>query len=109
MRVQYYLATTQSVLATELTRSPQCNISMAVSLRTLLFSRFADYSYSLDKIDIRHYSLEQQASLVSDYWLLQAYGFRNYMYFPALREYDPKKSDYLLAQEYGNVIKGFPV
>ncbi len=41
-----------------------------------LFSRFADYSYSLDKENIRHYSLEQQASLVSDYWLLQAYGFK---------------------------------
>lgn len=67
MRGQYYLATTQNVLVTELTRSPQCNISMAVSVRALLFSRFADYSYSLDKADIHHYSLEQQASLVSDY------------------------------------------
>jgi hypothetical protein len=39
-----------------------------------LFSRFADYSYSLDKTDIFHYGLEQQASLVSDYWLLLHYG-----------------------------------
>lgn len=81
---------------------------MAVSLRALLFSRFADYSYSLDKADIHHYSLEQHASLVSDYWLLQAYGFGNYMYLPALKEYNPKKSDYLLVREYRNVMKGFP-
>lgn len=73
-----------------------------------LFSRFADYSYSLDKVDIRHYSLEQQASLVSDYWLLKTYGFRNYMYLPALRNYDPKESDYSLLQRYRSVMKGFP-
>lgn len=85
----------------------QAQHGMCVRTRGL-FSRFADYSYSLDKDDIRHYSLEQQASLVSDYWLLQAYGFRNYMYLPALRDYHPKKSDFLLLQEYRNVMKGFP-
>lgn len=74
-----------------------------------LFSRFADYSYSLDKANIRHYTLEQQASLVSDYWLLQAYGFRNYMYLPALRNYDPQESDYLLVQKYRKAMKGFPI
>ncbi|AWD01887.1 type IV secretion protein Rhs [Klebsiella aerogenes] len=73
-----------------------------------LFSRFADYSYSLDKENIRHYSLEQQASLVSDYWLLQAYGFKNYLYLPALRDYDHKESDYTLLQKYKLVMKGFP-
>jgi len=73
-----------------------------------LFSRFADYSYSLDKSDIRHYSLEQQASLVSDYWLLQTYGFRNYMYLTALRDYSPEESDTILLQRYRSVMKGFP-
>ncbi len=74
-----------------------------------LFSRFADYSYSLDKADIWHYSLEQQASLVSDYWLLQTYGFRNYMFLPTLRDYSPKNSDDSLLQRYRSVMKGFPV
>ena len=73
-----------------------------------LFSRFADYSYSLDKADIRHYSLEQQASLVSDYWLLQTYGFRKYMYLPALRDYSPEEPDDSLLQRYRSVMKGFP-
>lgn len=73
-----------------------------------LFSRFADYSYSLDKTGIRQYSLEQQASLVSDYWLLKTYGFRNYMYLPALRDYDPTSSTAALLEKYKSVMKGFP-
>lgn len=73
-----------------------------------LFSRFADYSYSLDKTEIRHYSLEQQASLVSDYWLLKTYGFRNHMYLPSLRGYTPEEPDYTLLQKYKSAMKGFP-
>lgn len=73
-----------------------------------LFSRLADYSYSLDKADIRHYGLEQQASLVSDYWLLKTYGFRSYMNLLQLRDYSTKESDYSLLERYRQVMKGFP-
>lgn len=38
------------------------------------FSGIADYTYSLDKVDLLHYGLEQQASIVSDYWLLKCFG-----------------------------------
>jgi hypothetical protein len=42
-----------------------------------LFSGIADYSYNLDKADIFHYGLDQQASIVSDYWLLKYNGLEN--------------------------------
>lgn len=73
-----------------------------------LFSRFADYSYSLDKADIVHYGLEQQASLVSDYWLLLNYGFEQYSYLMKYNEYNSNASTYSLIQKYKSVLKGFP-
>ncbi|POT55273.1 type IV secretion protein Rhs [Citrobacter amalonaticus] len=74
-----------------------------------LFSRFADYSYSFDKADILHYSLEQQASLVSDYWLLLTYGYsRNTSYLFENRDYDPNESVHELLRKYKSVMKGFP-
>lgn len=86
----------------------QAQYGMFVRTRGL-FSRFADYSYRLDKTAIRHYSLEQQASLVSDYWLLQTYGFKNYMYLHTLRDYSPEESGYSLLQRYRTAMRGFPV
>ena len=73
-----------------------------------LFSRFADYSYSLDKSDIFHYGLEQQASLVSDYWLLLTYGFEGTGGLYTYRDYDPQEPVYSLIQKYRKVMKGFP-
>lgn len=74
-----------------------------------LFSRFVDYSYSLDKADILHYGLEQQASLVSDYWILLTYGFNsNSTYLIQYRDYDPNVSTHQLLSKYKSVMKGFP-
>jgi hypothetical protein len=72
------------------------------------FSCFADYSYSLDKADILHYSLEQQASLVSDYWLLLTYGFTGHTDLIQYRDYDTNESIYSLIEKYKSVMKGFP-
>jgi len=80
-----------------------------MSVRTRgLFSRFADYSYSLDKANIFDYGLEQQASLVSDYWLLLKYGFSGNNGLYAYRDYNPGESVYSLLQKYQKVMKGFP-
>lgn len=73
-----------------------------------LFSRFADYSYSLDKADLLHYGLEQQASIVSDYWLLLNYGLFNHSDLREYRDFNPKESVYSLIQKYKSVLKGFP-
>ncbi|WP_163369114.1 type IV secretion protein Rhs [Klebsiella aerogenes] len=74
-----------------------------------LFSHFADYSYSLDKADICHYGLEQQASLVSDYWLLLNYGFKGNTNLIKYRDYDPDEPAHSLIEKYKSVMKGFPV
>jgi hypothetical protein len=73
-----------------------------------LFSRFADYSYSLDKADFMHYGLEQQASIASDYWLLITYGFnRDTSYLAEYRDYTPGVSNHDLIRKYKVVLKGF--
>jgi len=73
----------------------------------LLFSRFADYSYSLDKADFLHYGLEHQASIASDYWLLLNHAFNGYGGFNVYRDYNPDESIYSLIQKYKAVLKGF--
>ncbi|EOC1567099.1 type IV secretion protein Rhs [Cronobacter dublinensis] len=40
-----------------------------------LFSWSADYHYRLDRSTLVEYSLEQQASIIADYWLLIVKGF----------------------------------
>lgn len=80
---------------------------MWVRMRGLV-SRFADYSYSLDKRDLLDYNLEQQASIVSDYWLLKAYGFGTYSYLIYYRDYDPAESTYDLMKKYERVLGRFP-
>lgn len=73
-----------------------------------LFSRFSDYSYSLNKADFFHYSLEQQASIASDYWLLINYGFEGNRGLYKYRDYTPKMSIYNLIHQYKSIMKGFP-
>lgn len=73
-----------------------------------LFSRFADYTYSLHKAGLLHYGLEQQASIVSDYWLLVNYGLLGHGDLHKYRDYNPNESVYSLIQKYKAVLKGFP-
>jgi len=73
-----------------------------------LFSRFADYSYSLDKSELLHYGLEQQASIVSDYWLLHDFGQFAHSDLHVYRDFNPDESVYSLIQKYKSVLKGFP-
>lgn len=42
------------------------------------FSWAADYTYRLDKKKLTDYSLEQQASIIADYWLLLVYGLKKW-------------------------------
>ncbi|BEN79482.1 MULTISPECIES: type IV secretion protein Rhs [Serratia] len=46
-----------------------------------LFSWAAEYNYRLDKNKITDYSLEQQASIFADYWLLLVYGIETWRYY----------------------------
>lgn len=51
-----------------------------VRMRGLL-SWAADYSYRFDKCVLSDYSLEQQASILADYWLLSCYGISKWLYY----------------------------
>ncbi|WP_395490154.1 type IV secretion protein Rhs [Cedecea davisae] len=73
-----------------------------------MFSRLADYSYSLDKADLLHYGLEQQASIVSDYWLLFNYGLSVHSNLHEYRDYNSGESVYSLISRYKAILKGFP-
>lgn len=45
-----------------------------------LFSGVADYTYRLDgKKLLHHYTMEQQASIIADYWLLRKLGYSRWI------------------------------
>lgn len=46
-----------------------------------LFSWAAEYYYKLDKKRLKDYSLEQQASIIADYWLILVYGIDKWIAF----------------------------
>ncbi|BFO08868.1 hypothetical protein GGER_13780 [Serratia rubidaea] len=45
------------------------------------FSWAAEYTYRLDKYKLTDYSLEQQASILADYWLLLVYGIDKWYFY----------------------------
>lgn len=73
-----------------------------------IMSWAADYTYSLDKYNLLSYSLEQQASIVSDYWLLKYYGFYGHSNLYTLRGYVPSEPTRNLLSKYEKVLGGFP-
>lgn len=73
------------------------------------FSWAADYTYSLNEKNLLDYGLEQQASLVSDYWLLKYYGFDGHSDLCVYRDYDPEEPVLELMQKYEKVLGSFPI
>ena len=72
------------------------------------FSWAADYSYDLTKDKLSDYSMEQQACIVSDYWLLVKHGFYNYSPRIKYREYNAHENTRNLILKYQQVLRGFP-
>lgn len=73
-----------------------------------IFSWAVDYSYDLDKSTLSDYGMEQQASIVSDYWLLKSYGFYGHSNLYNLRNYDPDEPIEQLRVRYEKVLESFP-
>lgn len=73
-----------------------------------LMSWAADYTYSLDENKLLDYGLEQQASIVSDYWLLKHYGFWGNSNLHAYRDYDPVEPVSELLRKYEKILRNFP-
>lgn len=48
-----------------------------------LLSWAADYYYKLDRCKLTDYPIEQQASIIADYWLIIVYGMNTWLMFQA--------------------------
>lgn len=78
-----------------------------VRMRGML-SWAVDYYYELDKPHLLDYGIENQACIVSDYWLLKTYGFGNRSDLYHLKNYDPSEPTLSLISRYEKVLRGFP-
>lgn len=73
------------------------------------FSWAVDYSYNLDKESLSEYSMEQQACIVSDYWLLIHYGFYNTQANLRYRDYSSTIPDKEIIPVYKKILGSFPL
>lgn len=80
---------------------------MNVRMRGLV-SWAANYRYDLDRNNLNDYSMEQQASIVADYWLLVKYGFVKNERIINYNNYDVAEPVQYLVNKYQRVLKGFP-
>lgn len=74
-----------------------------------LFSWAVNYKYNFNKKMLSGYPMEQQASIVADYWLLTRFGFNGYeriINYAAFDKNEPKGS---LIAKYKKVLGGFPL
>lgn len=80
---------------------------MNVKIRGLV-SWAANYRYSLDRNKLADYSMEQQASIVADYWLLVKSGFVKNERMINYNDYNTAEPVQDLIGKYQGVLKGFP-
>lgn len=73
------------------------------------FSWAADYTYDLDKSSLFNYNLEQQACIVSDYWLLKSHGFTGHSNLYNLRRFNPAEPANSLLARYKKIMGSFPL
>jgi len=72
------------------------------------FSWAVDYNYELNKPNLMDYGIENQACIVSDYWLLKTYGFGNRNDLYRLKNYDSSEPTLKLMARYQKVLGSFP-
>lgn len=72
------------------------------------FSWAVDYQYTLDKDKLSDYPMEQQACIVSDYWLLINYGFYGHNNLYSLKDYNLSEPVSELIAKYQRILRGFP-
>lgn len=73
------------------------------------FSWAADYTYDLKKNNLSDYSMEQQAGIVSDYWLIKNYGLKGYRSYIKFKDYNPQENPEQIMDKYHHIIGTFPV
>ena len=97
----------QHLFIHEMMHVRQYQRGMNVRIRGLI-SWAANYKYSLDEKSLSDYSMEQQASIVSGYWLLMKFGFVKNKRMINYKNYDSSQSVKDLVAKYQGVLKGFP-
>lgn len=80
---------------------------MNVRMRGLV-SWAVNYKYGLDKKQLSQYSMEQQACIVSDYWLLIRHGFKYNESLVRYKNFHSKNSEEDLVDKYKKILRGFP-
>lgn len=76
-----YNASDQHLFIHEMAHVWQHQRGMWVRTRGL-FSRLVDYKYRLDKPRLSDYGMEQQASIIADYFYLKKFGVNAFFAFP---------------------------
>ena len=66
------------------------------------------YNYDLSKNSLKEYSMEQQASIVADYWLLVNFGFEKYSDIVRFKGSGIKEVPVNLIDRYKQIIGSFP-
>lgn len=108
-RDDYFVASVdyQHLFMHEMMHVWQYQRGMNVKIRGLI-SWAVNYAYSLDKDHLSRYSMEQQASIVSDYWLLLKFGFAENQRMIKYKDYDKTQSVSDLIVQYKKILRGFP-
>lgn len=107
-RDDYFIATLdyQHMFMHEMMHVWQYQRGMNVIIRGFV-SWAANYKYSLDKNRLSDYSMEQQASIVSDYWLLMKFGFVKNKRMINYKDYSSTQPVNNLVEKYQMILKGF--
>jgi hypothetical protein len=65
------------------------------------------YQYSFNKPSFNFYTLEQQASIIADYWLLNKYSIQTYEELTGCRDYERNNLNFKssLLKEYKKILK----
>ncbi|MDY0890177.1 MULTISPECIES: type IV secretion protein Rhs [Kosakonia] len=84
---------------------------MYVKLRGL-FSWAVSYRYGLDKRTLRQYPLEQQAQIIADHFILETFGYAQWLVLRGKNydvvSYDGELDEAVVSGRYKHTLRGFP-
>jgi len=80
---------------------------MNVRMRGLV-SWVVDYKYDFDKSSLSFYPMEQQASIVADYWLLTMLDYLTYHRMNKYKNHERNKPVNDLTEKYRSILRCFP-
>jgi hypothetical protein len=99
----------QHIFIHELSHIWQRNRGMYVRVNGLI-SGLVSYRYHLNGRPLRRYSMEQQAQIIADYFILKTYGYASWMALRARGDVtlDGDLRESRMLSEYQKTLQGFP-